>query len=286
MATPGRARRPASPYVEPHLARRRARVPHPVHDFLFDYYSQRPAQLTRWHPGYGTALAGEAAAAYASGKGYARGPDGSVAVTAAYARSQRPLVTQIHELLAATAKGDHRASAAWGCTSGRWSTGCPRAAAGTTPGRCGSAGRVPTPSWRPAGSPARPSAPSGSSPSGWRPLNTLGPATTTGRRSSSQAACTRPWICTSTPSGSPLVCSEARRRRVRAGLGGAHPRHARGAVRPQRAHPRPHRRPLDSRSHRDTGGQAGVRRRPARVRRPGGAAACPAPGSLPLLDDG
>jgi len=43
-----------SPYVEPHLARRRAGVPHPVHDFLFTYYSFRPAQLLRWHPGGGT----------------------------------------------------------------------------------------------------------------------------------------------------------------------------------------------------------------------------------------
>jgi hypothetical protein len=44
-------------FVAPHLARREARVKHPVHDFLFTYYSQRPAQLRRWHPGYGVALA-------------------------------------------------------------------------------------------------------------------------------------------------------------------------------------------------------------------------------------
>lgn len=39
------------PYVEPHLARRRAGIKHPVHDFLFTYYSYRPAQLLRWTPG-------------------------------------------------------------------------------------------------------------------------------------------------------------------------------------------------------------------------------------------
>ncbi len=44
-------------FVAPHLARRSDRVKHPVHDFLFTYYSQRPAQLRRWHPGYGVALA-------------------------------------------------------------------------------------------------------------------------------------------------------------------------------------------------------------------------------------
>ena len=34
-------------FVSPHLARREAGVKHPVHDFLFTYYSQRPAQLRR-----------------------------------------------------------------------------------------------------------------------------------------------------------------------------------------------------------------------------------------------
>ena len=34
-----------------HLARRGAGVKHPVHDFLFTYYSFRPAQLRRWSPG-------------------------------------------------------------------------------------------------------------------------------------------------------------------------------------------------------------------------------------------
>ena len=38
------------PYVEPHVARRAARAAHPVHDFLFTYYSFRPAQLLRWTP--------------------------------------------------------------------------------------------------------------------------------------------------------------------------------------------------------------------------------------------
>jgi hypothetical protein len=41
-----------APYVEPHLARRRAGVPHPVHDFLFTYYSFSPAKLLDWQPGW------------------------------------------------------------------------------------------------------------------------------------------------------------------------------------------------------------------------------------------
>ena len=39
--------------VGEHLARRQDGVRHPVHDFLFTYYSFRPAQLRRWSPGFG-----------------------------------------------------------------------------------------------------------------------------------------------------------------------------------------------------------------------------------------
>jgi hypothetical protein len=43
-------------WLAPHLARRRGGVKHPVEDFLFTYYSHRPAQLRRWHPGAGVVL--------------------------------------------------------------------------------------------------------------------------------------------------------------------------------------------------------------------------------------
>lgn len=64
-ATEWRARRAAhearvDAWLAPHLARRRAGEKHPVEDFLFTYYSFRPAQLRRWHPGAGVILeAGE-----------------------------------------------------------------------------------------------------------------------------------------------------------------------------------------------------------------------------------
>jgi hypothetical protein len=73
--------------VADHLARRRGGVPHPVHDFLFTYYSFRPAQLRRWHPGYGVLLAGRE----------------SEAVTEADVEARRALVEGIHALLTATA---------------------------------------------------------------------------------------------------------------------------------------------------------------------------------------
>nr|WP_242680049.1 3-methyladenine DNA glycosylase [Nocardioides sp. IC4_145] len=91
-------------FVAPHLARRESRVKHPVHDFLFTYYSQRPAQLRRWHPGFGVGLVD--AADHASLKGYAAVPgvDGVVAVDPAYVASQRPLLGSLRALLAATSE--------------------------------------------------------------------------------------------------------------------------------------------------------------------------------------
>ncbi|RKR90671.1 hypothetical protein BDK92_5050 [Micromonospora pisi] len=49
--------RRADAWLAPHLRRRRDGVRHPVEDFLFTYYSHRPAQLRRWHPGAGVVLA-------------------------------------------------------------------------------------------------------------------------------------------------------------------------------------------------------------------------------------
>ncbi|MEV1287257.1 3-methyladenine DNA glycosylase [Micromonospora sp. NPDC049679] len=45
-------------WLSGHLERRRTGRKHPVEDFLFTYYSHRPAQLRRWHPGAGVVLAG------------------------------------------------------------------------------------------------------------------------------------------------------------------------------------------------------------------------------------
>ncbi len=85
-------------FVAPHLARRGSAVKHPVHDFLFTYYSQRPAQLRRWHPGFGVAL--ESGEEYAGLKGYQSSP---VTVSPEYVESQRALLESLHTLLTATA---------------------------------------------------------------------------------------------------------------------------------------------------------------------------------------
>lgn len=48
-------------YAKPYLERRSAGKPHPVEDFLFTYYTLKPGQLRRWHPGSHTVLLGDAA---------------------------------------------------------------------------------------------------------------------------------------------------------------------------------------------------------------------------------
>ena len=60
-----RARRQAhrarlSPWVEAHRARRSRGEKHPVWDFLWEYYSLRPAQLLKWSPGFNVQLEAEA----------------------------------------------------------------------------------------------------------------------------------------------------------------------------------------------------------------------------------
>ena len=87
-------------WVQPHLERRAHGIAHPVHDFLFTYYSQRPAALRRWHPGYRVTLL--EAPDYVEVKGYAT-VSGGLSVSAGYLESQRPLIESIRSLLAATA---------------------------------------------------------------------------------------------------------------------------------------------------------------------------------------
>ena len=62
-------------YADPYLARRSAGRKHPVEDFLFTYYTQKPGQLLRWHPGDGVVLSGAEAAARKDWK-YCRALDG------------------------------------------------------------------------------------------------------------------------------------------------------------------------------------------------------------------
>ncbi len=92
----------ADAFLGPHRARRRTGATHPVFDFLFTYYSLRPAQLRVWHPGYGVILGGPAARRYLSRSGYAEVP-GGVTVSREHLHSRAGSVRFIADLLAATA---------------------------------------------------------------------------------------------------------------------------------------------------------------------------------------
>ena len=88
--------------IGPHAERARAGEPHPVWDFLFSYYSLRPGQLRRWHPGYGVTLAGdEAIRCYRDRRGYTADMSG-VGVSRAYLLSRVETIAFVARLLRAT----------------------------------------------------------------------------------------------------------------------------------------------------------------------------------------
>ncbi len=96
-------------WTVPHRERRRRGVAHPVLDFLFTYYSHRPAALERWHPGPGVALrdADELLAV----PGHARRTDGTVALDpAALPDRHRTTAAFVRRLLVATAARPPRLS--------------------------------------------------------------------------------------------------------------------------------------------------------------------------------
>ncbi|MEV6560013.1 3-methyladenine DNA glycosylase [Nocardia sp. NPDC051756] len=92
--------------VGPYVERRAAGSSHPVIDFLFTYYGHKPAQLRRWHPGFGIGMAG--AREYDGARGYHRITD-PVAAQAhytadpAYLARRRDTVEFVANLLRATA---------------------------------------------------------------------------------------------------------------------------------------------------------------------------------------
>ncbi|WP_442790069.1 3-methyladenine DNA glycosylase [Nocardia sp. CDC160] len=91
--------------VGPYLEKRAAGQKHPVIDFLFTYYGHKPAQLKRWHPGYGVALtdAGE----YAGSRGYhevsLESGDTGWTADPTFLEKRRDTVEFVARLLAATA---------------------------------------------------------------------------------------------------------------------------------------------------------------------------------------
>lgn len=90
--------------VEAFLGGHRFDEPHPIWDFLFDYYTLRPRQLRCWHPGYGVVLAGdEATRRYRGRRGYTARPDG-VTVTDDYLRGRLDTIRFVARLSRSTAR--------------------------------------------------------------------------------------------------------------------------------------------------------------------------------------
>jgi hypothetical protein len=88
-----------------HLARRRDQRAHPVEDFLFTYYSFKPAHLRRWHPGAGVGLAGAARAPHRDWRFYAVEDDSDVVRVdvAAFIAARGDTVRFVRDLLVRTA---------------------------------------------------------------------------------------------------------------------------------------------------------------------------------------
>lgn len=87
-----------------HRARAARGEKHPVEDFLFTYYSYKPAILRRWHPGAGVELTDAAADARSEWRWYSPGTEpGSLVVDASAFRAEKDLlVTGVARILRAT----------------------------------------------------------------------------------------------------------------------------------------------------------------------------------------
>ncbi|MGN8246047.1 3-methyladenine DNA glycosylase [Cellulomonas soli] len=89
-----------------HRERRSRHERHAIEDFLYEYYPTRPAQLRRWHPGVGIALAPDAdgPAPQAAWRWYRTATDGTVNLDVdAYLAARADTVRFVRTLLAATA---------------------------------------------------------------------------------------------------------------------------------------------------------------------------------------
>lgn len=91
-------------WTQPYRQRKARGDKHPVHDFLFTYYSHRPAHLDRWQPGPWVALAGSAARGFLDRTGYREDDDGHVQLDlAAFGTKLASTAEFVRNLLSATA---------------------------------------------------------------------------------------------------------------------------------------------------------------------------------------
>jgi len=85
-----------------HRERAKAGRQHPVEDFLFRYYSFRPAALRRWHPGPGVILQGEDAVSFLQRSEYQKAKEGVFLDLARIPGKRREFAAWLARFLAAT----------------------------------------------------------------------------------------------------------------------------------------------------------------------------------------
>lgn len=91
-------------WTDPHHQRKARGEKHPVLDFLFTYYSQRPSRLARWTPGLGVVLAGRGARTFLDRPGFVEVSDGVTLDPSTVPASRLDTAEFIGTLLGATAR--------------------------------------------------------------------------------------------------------------------------------------------------------------------------------------
>lgn len=97
-------------FAAPFLERRSTGRKHPVEDFLFTYYTEKPGRLQRWNPGTGIVLLGEAAAERRAWKHHRPAGGGVVFDAAAFMAERRRTVGFARSILAGAAANPARFS--------------------------------------------------------------------------------------------------------------------------------------------------------------------------------
>lgn len=103
-------RRRVERFAAPFLARRSSGRKHPVEDFLFTYYTEKPGRLQRWNPGTGVVLLGEAATERLGWKHHRREGDGVVFDAYAFMAERRRTVEFAGSILAGASANPARFS--------------------------------------------------------------------------------------------------------------------------------------------------------------------------------
>jgi hypothetical protein len=88
-------------WIRGHQERAARGQKHPVEDFLFSYYSFRPAWLRRWHPGPGVQLQGAAAEDFLRWPEYQATPDGITLALDSVPEKRLTFIRWLHAFLVA-----------------------------------------------------------------------------------------------------------------------------------------------------------------------------------------